>query len=294
MIQITQTISPGSYFKLSNGQIIKNLKELPDAIQRVDENVFRSHVNENKNDFAAWIYNVYRLSDLSAKLGPVKSKDETVRIIKAYLHQQLSAKPIVTKQPIHTIQKPKPIIPTAKPVQTIPKKPLVYPWKSNESVSIDQKPKVQTQIKQPPKLPEVKKPVIPTTNQPTKMTFKRPQAIQTVSNAEAYFQKNPMLMSQAIAAKKRALILEPIESVIYRGDETPERLVEMFNDTYGEAYERLTFLRKKGFDTSLAEIMLFRIPTRIKVYGASKQNKDSIAVKRYLNEIIEELNNMKA
>ncbi len=52
MIQLTQTISPGSYFKLSNGQIIKNLKELPDIIQRIDNTIFRNHVNENKNDFA--------------------------------------------------------------------------------------------------------------------------------------------------------------------------------------------------------------------------------------------------
>ena len=301
MIQLTQTISPGSYFKLSNGQIIKNLKELPDIIQRIDNTIFRNHVNENKNDFAAWIYNVYRLNDLSTKLGPVKSKEETVRIIRAYLQQQSVAKPPVTKQPVHTIQQPKPVIPTAKPVQTIPKKPQVYQWKSNESVSLDQKPKpiTKTQFKQETqskKLPEVKKPIVQTSNQPEKpkMTIKRPQANQNITNADEYFQKNPMLMSQAVEAKKRALVLEPVESVVYTGDETPERLIEMFNDTYSEAYERLTFLRKKGFDTSLAEIMLFRIPTRIKVYGTSKQRKDLIVVKRYLNEIIEELNNMKA
>ena len=324
MIQITQTISPNSYFKLSNGQIIKNLKELPDIIQRLDEHVFRSHVNDSKNDFAAWIYNVFRLDDLSSKLGPVKSKEEIVRIIKAYLQQQSPIKPKtpvqkppVTAQPVHTIKQPEPFKPNVQPVPQKPKqkKPQVYIWKSNESQTLDQRPrpKVKTQFKkeepQPKKLPEVKKPEIKkpvpetvskpvpkTTNQPVKqkMSIKRPQANQNITNAEEYFQKNPMLISQVVEAKKHSLMLEPLEPMVYTGDETPERLIEIFNDTYSEAYERLTFLRKNGFDTSLAEIMLFRIPTKIKVYGTSKQSKDSIVVKRYLNEIIEELNNMKA
>ena len=301
MIQITQTISPKSYFRLSNGQIVKNLKELPDAIQGIDENDFRIHVTDTKNDFATWIYKVYRLNDLSTMLGSVKSKEETVRIIKAYIQQSVAkTKATVTKQPVHTIQQPKPVTPVTKPVQSkpvTPKKPQFYHWKSEESLALHQKPKMQfKQEPQPKKLPEIKKPVAQPTNQPVKpkMAIKRPQANQNITNATEYFHKNPMLMSQAVEAKKRALLLEPLESVVYTGDETPERLVEIFNDTYAEAYERLTFLRKNGFDTSLAEIMLFRIPARIKVFGTSRERKDSIVVKRFLNEIIEELNNMKA
>ncbi len=303
MIQLTQTISPQSYFRLSNGQIIKNLKELPDIIQNIDEAVFKNHVNDVKNDFATWIYNVFRLNDLSVKLGPVKSKEETVRIIKAYLQQQQqqqgsAAKPPVTQQPIHTISKPKPVAPVIKPVRpkSLTQKPKMYIWKSNESVSLDQKPKLQTQFKQPlRKLPEVKS-VEKAASKPIeqKMTFKRPQVNQNITNADEYFQKNPMLISQVVEAKKHSLILEPLEFPTYTGDETPEKLIEIFNDTYSEAYERLTFLRKNGFDTSLAELMLFRIPTKIKVYGTTKQRKDSIVVKRYLNEVIEELNNIKS
>jgi hypothetical protein len=54
----------------------------------------------------------------------------------------------------------------------------------------------------------------------------------------------------------------------------------------------MSSLRKNGFDTALAEVMLLRIPSKIKVYEASREKKDAVAVKRYLNEAIEELNTM--
>jgi len=41
----------------------------------------------------------------------------------------------------------------------------------------------------------------------------------------------------------------------------------------------------------MAQIMLNRIPSKIKFYEVSHDAKDEIVIKRYLNEAIEELNN---
>ena len=52
----------------------------------------------------------------------------------------------------------------------------------------------------------------------------------------------------------------------------------------------IVLLRKNGFDTKIVQLMLFRIPSRIKIYEAAKEKKEAIQINRYLNEVIDELN----
>jgi len=345
-------VQPKFYFYLSNGQIIKNLNELSDVIASMDDFVFYNHVTPYKNDFAKWIYEVFRLDDLSQKLGPVKSKDEISRVLKAYLAQKNVAEQNIQKTVIQnaTIPRPPAELPQIK-IEKIQepeirreinteKQPIIQPqpilkttsgitdhrvfvWKTTESVSLTSKPIPKTTIeikKIEPKQQEIKKPEIKHVEikLPEPKPFEKIQGqiketkpepkielkiepikinqkpfIDNITDADLYFEKNPILLSQVIDAKKKNLALEPLELIKYNGAETPEQLIEIFKDTYSKSYQRLSFMRKNGFETNLAEMMLFRIPSKIKVYEASKENKDSIVIKRYLNEIIEELNNMK-
>jgi hypothetical protein len=50
---------PDKYFKAKDGQVIRHLLALPAAIKQMDEETFRHHVNENRNDFLSWINNVF-------------------------------------------------------------------------------------------------------------------------------------------------------------------------------------------------------------------------------------------
>ena len=237
-----------NYFQLGNGQIIKDIGELPLVLEKIDTNLFSTHVTPFKNDFAKWIYDIFNIQDLSSMLSEVKSKEEHIRILKAYLKQSN-----IGRQSGEVRQ--------------------VYSWKPSNAPQ-DNQTKSSTAKEEITEKKESK----PTQNNPT--------------NADEYFDKNPVTFSQVIDAKKKIICIEPLQIISYNGKEIPEQLIEIFKDNYANAYQTLTIYRKNGFDTSIAEIMLFRIPPKIRIFEVTREEKDAVLVKRYLNEIIEELNNM--
>ncbi len=69
------------YFFLSNGHVFKNLLDLVENIEFMDEDIFKCHVNENKNDFANWIRDVMQENELAEKLQKTKDKNETQMLL---------------------------------------------------------------------------------------------------------------------------------------------------------------------------------------------------------------------
>lgn len=72
-------------FLMCDGQKIKNLKELSLIMKNVNEEVFKHHVTNNKNDFANWIQHVLKEKELSSQLKKIKTKQKTQKLIDAYL-----------------------------------------------------------------------------------------------------------------------------------------------------------------------------------------------------------------
>ena len=72
---------PEKYFRLSNGDTLKNLQELADSLKLMDKDVFENHVNDNKNDFASWVEGVFELNDLADDLRTAKSKEHMSTIV---------------------------------------------------------------------------------------------------------------------------------------------------------------------------------------------------------------------
>ncbi len=70
-------------FWSSDGKIFRNLSELADSLRSMSEETFSSHVNNEKNDFAKWVYDVIGDISLSESLRNVTSKKETEKKIKA-------------------------------------------------------------------------------------------------------------------------------------------------------------------------------------------------------------------
>jgi hypothetical protein len=271
-----KTISPQYYFHAANGIIVKSLNELPAVLERLDNSIFSMHVSPSKNDFAAWVKDVFKLPALSSVLQDTQSKEKAIRILKAYFMQSQ-----MTNIPRMSAQEAQPDVQNArysndkeskeeKTQQTDHKKFL---WTSQRLTPKSEKtPKQKVLVKKEKK--EIKKELM--TNDP-----------------DEYFERHPVIMEHAVASRKKAFSTQPLEIISYRGDETPDKLIELFKESYAKAYTRLSTLRKTGFDTSLAELMLYRIPVKIKVFEASRESKDATIIKRYLNEIIEELNNIK-
>ncbi len=69
---ISKTEKP---FRLHLGAEISSIRELAEALDIMSEDTFKHHVNENKNDFAKWIEDVFNDEELAAKIRHLKSRD---------------------------------------------------------------------------------------------------------------------------------------------------------------------------------------------------------------------------
>ncbi len=75
-----------------DGEVFKSLPELAAALNKMEKGVFEYHVNNEKNDFAKWIYDVIGDIKLSKNLEDVNDKKETEKKIKArisYIRKKL-------------------------------------------------------------------------------------------------------------------------------------------------------------------------------------------------------------
>ena len=72
-------------FWVNDGSILKNLKELPDALKQMSDETFMHHVNENKNDFANWVEDVVGERKLARELRSLNSRAAMMTAVKRRL-----------------------------------------------------------------------------------------------------------------------------------------------------------------------------------------------------------------
>ncbi|MBN1376722.1 hypothetical protein JW949_00110 [Candidatus Woesearchaeota archaeon] len=58
--------------------VLKSIDDLKEKLPSVPDEVFNYHVNENRNDFADWIENVFNAAETASKLRVLKSKKEFI------------------------------------------------------------------------------------------------------------------------------------------------------------------------------------------------------------------------
>ncbi len=63
-----QDVPEERHFYFVNGERVKNVKELAEIMDRIEQEVFDYHVNEEKNDFYNWIRHVFDDIELAEKL----------------------------------------------------------------------------------------------------------------------------------------------------------------------------------------------------------------------------------
>lgn len=88
--KVRKKATPEQYFWLNDGRAVKNMKELADAFETMNPNVFHTHVNENRNDFSNWAYEVLEDRVLSTKLGEVKTSHEAQVVVLKHIVDKLS------------------------------------------------------------------------------------------------------------------------------------------------------------------------------------------------------------
>ncbi len=78
-------LMPSHYFYLSNGDVMRSLDEFRQMLPGLQEDVFRHHVNRERNDFSAWVRDVWKKEGLSEALRAADSRDEMQATLKKYL-----------------------------------------------------------------------------------------------------------------------------------------------------------------------------------------------------------------
>ncbi|MEI6614838.1 MAG: DUF5752 family protein, partial [Chrysiogenales bacterium] len=80
-------VSEERVFFVCDGRTLKNLDELAHALAEISDDVFRYHVNEEKNDFANWIRDVMNKQKLADKLFKTADKEKTKQIIIEFIRK---------------------------------------------------------------------------------------------------------------------------------------------------------------------------------------------------------------
>ncbi|MBI2141568.1 hypothetical protein HYU16_04040 [Candidatus Woesearchaeota archaeon] len=78
---------PEKAFWVNNGPVLKSIIELATAAKKLTQQQFTHHVNSAKNDFAKWVDEIIRDSELAKQLRRIKSKDELAHIVTNRLRQ---------------------------------------------------------------------------------------------------------------------------------------------------------------------------------------------------------------
>ena len=77
----------GQEFWVHNGPALRNLKDLRDVMDRIEEEQFGFHVNDFKNDFVSWVKEVLKDSDCAKALQRCKTPLSTKRTVIKFLKQ---------------------------------------------------------------------------------------------------------------------------------------------------------------------------------------------------------------
>ena len=77
--------APEQCFWVNNGPILKNMDELANAFLQMSNETFKHHVNSDKNDFSAWVNDVFGDKKLANDLLSSKNKISAAKKVTARL-----------------------------------------------------------------------------------------------------------------------------------------------------------------------------------------------------------------
>jgi hypothetical protein len=80
-------VPPEKSFWASNGWVIRNMEELPKALENMADETFTSHVNSDKNDFSTWIREVIGDKKLASIMQKVKNRQSAIDAINRRIKQ---------------------------------------------------------------------------------------------------------------------------------------------------------------------------------------------------------------
>ena len=97
-MKILDSVPDDKVFVLSDGSRLHNLQELLDSLKVMDEEIFSHHVNDQKNDFANWIRDVFLDKRLADQISASKSRLQVMLLIRRRIAKKPVRKKVVKKK----------------------------------------------------------------------------------------------------------------------------------------------------------------------------------------------------
>lgn len=101
-------------FWLCTNESLRSLADVSEALQKASDDVFRYHVNRDKNDFEVWIRDVIKDKDLAREIARVKTRETLIRKItervdelRANVKKGMKPKPSHARKPAKAKRRPK-------------------------------------------------------------------------------------------------------------------------------------------------------------------------------------------
>ncbi|MEM2915998.1 MAG: hypothetical protein QXT19_01410 [Candidatus Woesearchaeota archaeon] len=98
-------VHPDHVFHLKSGSTIKNLYELANELATMDEEVFRHHVNDEKNDFHNWILHIIRDDHLANVFSEIKDRRLMLAAVEKRIQELENPPKPLHKLPFHITAK---------------------------------------------------------------------------------------------------------------------------------------------------------------------------------------------
>ena len=84
--RILSNASADQCFWVNNGPVLKNVEELADAVQQMNDDTYSYHANREKNDFSSWIRDVFHDQKLANDLLSSKNKESAVSKLRSRIN----------------------------------------------------------------------------------------------------------------------------------------------------------------------------------------------------------------
>jgi hypothetical protein len=78
-------LAPHHHFYANDGQILKNLAEVPAAIKLMNADTFYHHVNSERNDFANWVEDCMKAKRVGSAIRKATTRNALANIVKKHL-----------------------------------------------------------------------------------------------------------------------------------------------------------------------------------------------------------------
>lgn len=78
-------IKPEHYFYLRDGRVLKDLIDLSECLETINNDVFYHHVNDARNDFANWIRDIFERKELADEIMSIREPRRVQVIILKHL-----------------------------------------------------------------------------------------------------------------------------------------------------------------------------------------------------------------